>query len=71
MLFYLNFVNSILWWNVVMVGDIYRVLSCGGMFVYFEDSCVGNENGKIWLFYEVNLLVMLVEGVGGIVIVFG
>lgn len=61
-----NFANSTLRWNAAMVGDIHRVLSRGGMFVYPEDSRVGNENGKIRLLYEANPLAMLVEGAGGI-----
>lgn len=52
-------------WNAAMVGDVHRVLSRGGAFVYPGDSRPGIENGKIRLLYEANPLAMLVENAGG------
>lgn len=52
-------------WNAAMVGDVHRVLSRGGIFLYPEDKRFGNENGKIRLLYEANPLSMLIENAGG------
>jgi fructose-1,6-bisphosphatase I len=60
-----QFENSTLRWNAAMVGDVHRVLSRGGMFVYPEDKRPGNEHGKIRLLYEANPLAMLVEHANG------
>lgn len=53
-------------WNAAMVGDVHRVISRGGAFIYPGDSRPGIENGKIRLLYEANPLAMLVENAGGI-----
>lgn len=52
-------------WNAAMVGDVHRVLSRGGIFLYPEDNRPGNQNGKIRLLYEANPLSMLIENAGG------
>ena len=52
-------------WSAAMVGDVHRVLSRGGAFVYPGDSRPGIENGKIRLLYEANPLAMLIEKAGG------
>lgn len=61
-----EFAGSSMRWNAAMVGDVHRVLSRGGLFMYPEDSRPGNENGKIRLLYEANPLAMLVENAGGL-----
>lgn len=53
-------------WNAAMVGDVHRVLSRGGVFIYPGDSREGIENGKIRLLYEANPLAMLVENADGL-----
>lgn len=53
-------------WNAAMVGDVHRVLSRGGVFIYPGDRRAGIENGKIRLLYEANPLAMLVENAGGL-----
>ncbi|MDU0113800.1 class 1 fructose-bisphosphatase [Psychrosphaera aquimarina] len=55
-------------WNAAMVGDVHRVISRGGIFVYPSDSRKGIENGKIRLLYEANPLAMLVEKAGGLAV---
>lgn len=55
-------------WNAAMVGDVHRVISRGGIFVYPSDSRKGIENGKIRLLYEANPLAMLVENAGGLAV---
>ncbi|NVK26256.1 MAG: class 1 fructose-bisphosphatase [Gammaproteobacteria bacterium] len=57
--------NASMRWNAAMVGDVHRVISRGGVFVYPGDSRSGIENGKIRLLYEANPLSMLVENAGG------
>lgn len=52
-------------WNAAMVGDVHRVISRGGVFVYPGDTRPGIEQGKIRLLYEANPLAMLVENAGG------
>jgi len=52
-------------WNAAMVGDVHRILSRGGIFLYPQDSRAGNDNGKIRLLYEANPLSMLIENAGG------
>ncbi|MBU2881723.1 class 1 fructose-bisphosphatase [Psychrosphaera sp. B3R10] len=58
-------------WNAAMVGDVHRVISRGGVFVYPGDSRPGIENGKIRLLYEANPLAMLVENAGGLAVTSG
>jgi fructose-1,6-bisphosphatase I len=52
-------------WNAAMVGDVHRVISRGGAFIYPGDNRAGIENGKIRLLYEANPLAMLMENAGG------
>lgn len=61
-----NFAGSSLRWNAAMVGDVHRVLSRGGVFMYPGDQRKGIENGKIRLLYEANPLAMLIEKSGGV-----
>ncbi len=60
-----NFAGSSMRWNAAMVGDMHRIISRGGLFLYPNDSRPGNENGKIRLLYEANPLAMLAENAGG------
>lgn len=60
-----KFNHSSIRWNAAMVGDVHRVLSRGGIFMYPEDKRSGNENGKIRLLYEANPLSFLIENAGG------
>lgn len=60
-----KFSGSSMRWNAAMVGDVHRILTRGGIFMYPADSRQGNENGKIRLLYEANPLAMLVENAGG------
>jgi fructose-1,6-bisphosphatase I len=48
-----------------MVGDVHRIISRGGVFLYPADSRAGHEHGKIRLLYEANPLSMLMENAGG------
>ncbi|KPH95709.1 fructose 1,6-bisphosphatase [Pseudoalteromonas porphyrae] len=59
------FEKSSMRWSAAMVGDIHRILSRGGTFLYPEDKRAGNDNGKIRLLYEANPLSMLIENAGG------
>ncbi len=52
-------------YNAAMVGDVHRVMSRGGIFLYPADNRKGNDQGKIRLLYEANPLAMLVENSGG------
>lgn len=52
-------------WNAAMVGDVHRILSRGGIFLYPEDMRPGNERGKLRLLYEANPLSLLIEKAGG------
>ncbi|MDQ9090320.1 class 1 fructose-bisphosphatase [Pseudoalteromonas haloplanktis] len=60
-----EFEKSSMRWSAAMVGDVHRILSRGGTFLYPEDKRQGNENGKIRLLYEANPLSMLIENAGG------
>lgn len=53
-------------YNAAMVGDVHRVMSRGGIFLYPADNRKGNEQGKIRLLYEANPLAMLIENSGGL-----
>lgn len=66
-----EYVGASMRWNAAMVGDVHRVLSRGGVFMYPADSREGNHNGKIRLLYEANPLAMLVENAGGLATVNG
>ena len=53
-------------YNAAMVGDVHRVMSRGGIFLYPADNRKGNDQGKIRLLYEANPLAMLVQNSGGL-----
>ncbi|NQZ90057.1 MAG: class 1 fructose-bisphosphatase [Colwellia sp.] len=52
-------------WNAAMVGDVHRVLTRGGIFLYPEDKRTGMQAGKLRLLYEANPMALLVENAGG------
>lgn len=52
-------------WNAAMVGDVHRVLSRGGIFLYPADSRETSKNGKLRLLYEANPMAFLTEQAGG------
>ncbi|QIZ75432.1 class 1 fructose-bisphosphatase [Ferrimonas lipolytica] len=53
-------------WIAAMVGDVHRVLSRGGIFMYPQDSKNVAKPFKLRLMYEANPMAMLVEQAGGI-----
>lgn len=52
-------------WNAAMVGDVHRVLSRGGIFLYPSDNRESTKNGKLRLLYEANPMAFLIEQAGG------
>ncbi|MEM9965700.1 MAG: class 1 fructose-bisphosphatase, partial [Asticcacaulis sp.] len=52
-------------WLASMVGDLHRILTRGGVFVYPTDTRKGSENGKLRLLYEVAPFSFLIEQAGG------
>ena len=52
-------------WVAAMVGDVHRVLSRGGVFIYPWDRREPGKAGKLRLMYEANPMSFLVEQAGG------
>lgn len=52
-------------WNAAMVGDVHRVLTRGGIFLYPSDSRNAKQPAKLRLLYEANPMALLVENAGG------
>ncbi len=52
-------------WMGAMVGDVYRVLCRGGVFLYPADAKTAKKGGKLRLMYEANPVAMLIEQAGG------
>jgi fructose-1,6-bisphosphatase I len=52
-------------WLASMVGDVHRILTRGGIFLYPTDSRKGMQNGKLRLLYEANPIAFLIEQAGG------
>ena len=52
-------------WNGAMVGDVHRVLTRGGIFLYPSDSKNPKQPAKLRLLYEAFPMAMLVEAAGG------
>ena len=48
------------------MGDIHRVLSRGGVFLYPKDNRDPDKDGKLRLLYEANPMAFLVEQAGGL-----
>ena len=53
-------------WNGAMVGDVHRILSRGGIFLYPANKDQPKKPGKLRLLYEANPMAMLVEQAGGL-----
>ena len=53
-------------WVAAMVGDIHRVLSRGGIFLYPFDKRNPQMPGKLRLLYEANPMAFLMEQAGGV-----
>lgn len=52
-------------WNAAMVGDVHRVLTRGGVFLYPSDNRNAQQPAKLRLLYEGNPMAMLIEKAGG------
>ncbi|NND90800.1 MAG: class 1 fructose-bisphosphatase [Granulosicoccus sp.] len=54
-------------WAGSMVGDVHRILSRGGLFLYPMDAklAAAGKHGKLRLLYEANPMAMLMEQAGG------
>jgi len=52
-------------WNGSMVGDVHRVLSRGGVFLYPRDNKLPRKAGRLRLMYEANPMAFLVREAGG------
>ena len=52
-------------WVASMVGDVHRILSRGGVFLYPWDKREPDKPGKLRLMYEANPMAFLVEQAGG------
>ena len=52
-------------WVAAMVGDVHRILTRGGIFIYPWDAKDAAKPGKLRLMYEANPMAMLVEQAGG------
>lgn len=55
-------------WVASMVGDVHRILTRGGIFLYPWDKREPNKPGKLRLLYEANPMSFLVEQAGGMAI---
>jgi fructose-1,6-bisphosphatase I len=53
-------------WVAAMVGDVHRVLSRGGIFLYPFDKRNPKMPGKLRLLYEANPMAFLMEQAGGL-----
>lgn len=52
-------------WVACMVGDVHRILTRGGVFLYPYDTKDPNKAGRLRLMYEANPMSFLVEQAGG------
>jgi fructose-1,6-bisphosphatase I len=52
-------------WNAAMVGDVHRVLTRGGIFLYPSDNRNAKQPAKLRLLYEANPMSLLIENAGG------
>ena len=50
-------------WVASMVGDVYRILCRGGVFLYPRDA--RHKEGRLRLMYEANPMAFIVEQAGG------
>ena len=52
-------------WSAAMVGDLHRILTRGGIFLYPADNRDPKRPAKLRLLYEANPMAMLLENAGG------
>lgn len=52
-------------WNAAMVGDMHRILTRGGVFLYPEDTRESYKSGKLRLLYEAFPMCLLIDRAGG------
>lgn len=52
-------------WNAAMVGDMHRVLTRSGVFIYPSDNRNPKQPAKLRLLYEANPMAMITEKAGG------
>lgn len=52
-------------WNAAMVGDVHRVLTRSGIFIYPSDNRNPQQPAKLRLLYEANPMAMITEHAGG------
>lgn len=52
-------------WNAAMVGDVHRVITRGGIFLYPSDNRNAKQPAKLRLLYEANPMALLIEKAGG------
>ncbi len=52
-------------WIASMVGDVHRIMSRGGIFMYPWDQREPDKPGKLRLMYEANPMALLIEQAGG------
>ena len=50
-------------WVASMVADVFRILTCGGVFMYPRDA--KHVNGRLRLMYEANPMPFIVEQADG------
>ena len=50
----------------VVVADVHRIMTRGGIFMYPLDSKMQDKGGKLRLMYEANPMAFLVEQAGGL-----
>ena len=53
-------------WNGSMVGDVHRVLSRGGVFLYPRDNKLPRKAGRLRLMYEANPMAFLAQQAGAL-----
>ncbi|MDC7682916.1 class 1 fructose-bisphosphatase [Asticcacaulis sp. BYS171W] len=52
-------------WLASMVGDVHRIITRGGIFMYPTDRRESGKNGKLRVLYEANPIAFLIEQAGG------
>ena len=52
-------------WIAAMAGDVHRILTRGGIFMYPIDEKTRSKGGRLRLMYEANPMAMIVEQAGG------
>ncbi|MFQ5488736.1 MAG: hypothetical protein ACE5ET_09880, partial [Gammaproteobacteria bacterium] len=53
-------------WVASMVGEVHRILTRGGIFMYPKDTKDPSKEGRLRLMYEANPMGMLIEEAGGL-----